>query len=298
VSAQTVPAGVGAAGRLAGVPVGGGAPVVVMGVVNLSPESYYPPSVTAPGAAVRRAAAMVAEGAALVDVGAMSTAPYGAGWIGEDEEAERLAGAVRALVAELAVPLSVDTARPGPARAALDAGARVLNDVTGLADERVAALAAERGVSVIAMASPAAARAAGLAVDPGDPLGTVRACLQACLTRALSAGIAAEHLVLDPGIGFFLDAPAARADWDVTILAGLGALASLGRPLAVGVSRKSFIGTLTGRAEPGERLAGSLAATALAVAGGAALVRTHDVADTRDAVRVVERVTRRKARAG
>ncbi|MBI2217884.1 MAG: dihydropteroate synthase [Candidatus Rokubacteria bacterium] len=276
---------------LGGVRVGGGAGVVVMGVLNVSPESFYAASVhQACDDVTATATAMVGAGAAVVDVGGMSTAPYRATRIGEDEEASRLARAVGALARHVTVPISVDTARPGPAHAAFGAGACVLNDVTGLADDRVAALAAERGVSVILMASPAGARAAGIAVDPGDPIGTVRACLEASLARAAAAGIPADRTVLDPGIGFFLEEATARAAWDVRVLGALAELQDLGRPLCVGVSRKSFIGAITGRERPDDRLAGSLAATVLAVGGGAALVRTHDVAETRDAVLVAEHV--------
>jgi dihydropteroate synthase len=284
---------------LAGVAVGGAAPVVLMGVLNVSPESFYAGSVSVGADDVRRAAqTMVGAGAGLVDVGALSTAPYGSPPIPEDEEARRLAAAIAALAPGLGVPLSADTSRLAPARAALDAGAAVLNDVSGFADRRVAALAAERGASVILMASPAAARAGGVPVDPSDPLGTVRGCLAESLRRARAAGVRDEHVVLDPGIGFFLDEPDARAAWDARVLAGLADLARLGRPLAIGVSRKSFIGALTGGARPDDRLSGSLAATALAVAAGAALVRTHDVGQTRDAVRVAEAIAATACRDG
>jgi dihydropteroate synthase len=114
--------------------------------------------------------------------------------------------------------------------------------------------------------------------------------LQDALARARAAGLPDERVVLDPGIGFFRDAGVPWHVWDVTVLAGLPALADLGRPLCVGVSRKSFIGAVTGRERPEDRLAGSLAATAIAVLGGAALVRTHDVRETVDAVRLAERV--------
>lgn len=268
--------------------VGGGAPVVVMGVLNVSPESFYPGSVYAGEALMRTASAMVDAGAALLDVGAMSTAPYLAGRIDAATERDRLVAAVE-LVAKARVPISVDTARVEPAAAALDAGASVINDVTGLSNPEIAALASARGAGVIAMASPAAA-GGRQPRDATDPVAFVRSCLDDALGRARAAGIAEERVVLDPGIGFFLDAPDARAAWDVAVLARLRDLEPLGRPLAVGVSRKSFIGTLTGRPAPGDRLAGSLAATAIAVLGGAALIRTHDVIDTRDAVRVAERL--------
>jgi dihydropteroate synthase len=114
--------------------------------------------------------------------------------------------------------------------------------------------------------------------------------LGAALARARAAGIPDDRIVLDPGIGFFRDAGVVWHAWDVAVLAGLRELEALGRPLCVGVSRKSFVGALTGRAAPEERLAGSLAATTVAVLGGAALIRTHDVRETLDAVRVAERI--------
>jgi dihydropteroate synthase len=289
---------------LAAVRVGDGLPVAVMGVLNVSPESFHAASVHRdPDALLREALAMVRAGAALVDVGARSTAPYLATEIDESEEAERLAHAVGLLAAKLPVPVSADTARRAPARAALEAGARVLNDVSGLADPAVARLAAEHEAGVIAMAAPAVgargARADRHGEDRSDaagretrtsPVATLRALLAAVLERARAAGIPEGRIVLDPGIGFFRDEAVVWHEWDTQVLAGLPSLRALGRPLAVGVSRKSFIGALTGHGGTVERLAGSLAATAAAVLGGAALVRTHDVAETVDAVRVAERI--------
>jgi dihydropteroate synthase len=124
----------------------------------------------------------------------------------------------------------------------------------------------------------------------------VRTILAAALRRARAAGILDERVVLDPGIGFFRDETVPWPDWDVTVLARLDELADLGRPLGVGVSRKSFLGALTGAAGPEGRLAGSLAAAAVAVLHGAALVRTHDVAETRDAVRVAEQIRKASVR--
>jgi dihydropteroate synthase len=258
-----------------------------MGALNVSPESFYAGSIHRDDHALLRAAqAMVEAGARLVDVGARSTAPYLPTGITEDEERERIARAVALLAGKLAVPVCADTARPGPARAALEAGARVLNDVTGLADPRVARLAAEHEASVILMASPDT-----LGGEPmGDPLQTVRRALDAALARARTAGIPDERIVLDPGIGFFRDAAIPWDAWDARVLARLGELRDLGRPVGVGVSRKSFVGAITGRSWPEDRLPGSLAAAAVAVLEGAALVRTHDVAETLDAVRVAERL--------
>jgi dihydropteroate synthase len=275
--------------NLAGVPVGGGAPVVVMGALNVSPESFHRGSVYRETAAlVEAATAMVEAGAGVIDVGARSTAPYLDTAVSDTEEARRLAAAVDALVAKLSVPVSVDTCRSEPARVALESGARILNDVHGLRDDALARLAAEHEVGIIAMAFPESARGEGGA--EGGGVATTRALLAACLERARRAGIPHERVVLDPGIGFFRDGSRSWDQRDVEVIAGLRALSSLGRPLAVGVSRKSFIGAITGRAATADRLAGSLAATVLAVVNGAALIRTHDVAETVDAVRVTERI--------
>jgi dihydropteroate synthase len=278
--------------RLGSVDVGEALPVVVMGVINVSPESFHPGSVFRGEAAVLRAAqGMVDAGAELIDVGGRSTAPYLPTEISELEETERLVRAVGALAAKLSVPVSADTTRPAVARAALEAGARVVNDVSALAEPALAREAAAYDASLIVMASLGAGGARLNETGRGEgPIGVVRRILQDALARARAAGLPDERVVLDPGIGFFRDAGVPWHVWDVAVLAGLPALADLGRPLCVGVSRKSFIGAVTGRERPEDRLAGSLAATAIAVLGGAALVRTHDVRETVDAVRLAERV--------
>ncbi|MBI4247542.1 MAG: dihydropteroate synthase [Candidatus Rokubacteria bacterium] len=307
---------------LAGVVVGADLPVTVIGALNVSPDSFYAGSVHRPEAGLLEAAlAMVAAGAALIDVGARSTAPYRATGVSEAEETARLARAVQVLVAKLPVPISADTTRPGPARAALEAGARVVNDVSGLRDPAMAQLAAHHGASVILMASPTSVAGGGGPSStttaprspipssdpqrPGDaddtglgrapaprpaPIEVVEALLVAALGRAREAGIPDDRIVLDPGVGFFRDVPSGWVEWDLRVLAGLQRLSGLGRPLCVGVSRKSFVGAVTGRADPADRLAGSLAATTVAVVHGAAAVRAHDVRATVDAVRVAERL--------
>jgi len=261
-----------------------------MGALNVSPESFYAGSVPANlDALVATALIMVEAGASIVDVGARSTAPYRSADITPDEERHRLGRAVEALVAKLPVPVSADTSRATVAEAALEAGARIVNDVSGLADPAMGRIVRSHDASVILMAHP------DVAPSPRpDPVPAVRAGLSAALERARHAKIADEHIVLDPGIGFFRDEALPWHEWDVRVLAGLEELHDLGRPLAIGVSRKSFIGALTGRADPAERLAGSLAATAIAVMHGAALIRTHDVAETKDAGVVAKRVGRAK----
>jgi dihydropteroate synthase len=283
---------------VAGVTVGLGSPVAVMGVINVSPESFHAGSVYHDDEAVLRAGlAMVEAGAALVDVGARSTAPYGSTALDEAEETARLAHAVALLVAKLPVPISADTPRPAPARAALEAGARVINDVSCLSDPTLARIVATHGASLVLMAAPVVTTPSGVgargrrpAVSRRSPVAVVRTLLAAGLRRARAAGIPARRIVVDPGIGFFRDESVAWPEWDLRVLAGLPALRALGRPLAVGVSRKSFLGAVLDRPDTADRLAGSLAATAIAVAHGAALIRTHDVAETRDAVRVAQRL--------
>jgi dihydropteroate synthase len=277
---------------LAGVPLGDGLPVAVIGALNVGPGSFYAGSViTRSDDLLRAAERMVSEGAALLDVGARSTAPYLTDAISTSEEAERLAWAVGLLAGKLGVPISADTSRVGPARAALDAGAGVINDVRGLTgDPELAALIARSGAGLIVMASEADAP------GPAAPVETVIGVLKAGLEMAGRAAIDPERIVVDPGIGFFRRRGIAWHEWDCAVLAGLGRLRALGRPLCVGASRKSFIGEISGEPDPARRLPGSLAAAAAAVLAGAHLVRAHDVSETVQAVRVAEAV--RRAREG
>jgi dihydropteroate synthase len=280
--------------------VGDGLPVAIMGVVNVSPESFHPGSVYRDEEAIVRAAlGMVEAGATLVDVGARSTAPYRDTDIDAATETARLARAVELLVPKLPVPVSADTSRLAPARAALDAGARVLNDVCTLRDPALARLVASRAAGLIVMAAPGGppARENGRRVrerrGPArvvSPVAVVAAILRGGLRRARAAGIPRERIVIDPGVGFFRDTGLAWHEWDARILSGLRRLRELARPICIGVSRKSFVGAIVERVDTSQRLAGSLAATTVAVLAGAALVRTHDVAETRDAVRVAERL--------
>jgi dihydropteroate synthase len=273
---------------VAGVSVGDGLDVAVVGALNVSPESFYSGSVVVDAdRLLQTGEAMARAGAAWLDVGAMSTAPYLEARIPEALEADRLHWAVGLLTTKLDLPVSADVSRVGPARAALEAGARMINDVTGLvADPGLARLTAEAGAGLVLMAGPAAAPPAG------EPVATVRAALQRSLAIARGAGIPDERILVDPGIGFFRGDGAAWPDWDCRVLAGLPALRALGRPLYVGVSRKSFIGAVAGVEDPAERLPGSLAATAAAVLGGAHVIRAHDVAETVQAVRVAQAIRR------
>jgi dihydropteroate synthase len=272
------------ASTLAGIAVGGDSPVRVMAAVNISPESFYAGSVVADAAALRDAVQRAeAEGACFIDVGAKSTAPYLDTAIPLEEEVSRMSWALRVIVAAVSVPVSADTTRAMVAAAALAGGARIINDVSGLRDDRAMADVCAQGEGVILAASPDG-------TDGGEPVTEVRRLLADSLGRAARAGIGADAVVLDPGIGFFTKSGIPATEFNCQVLRRLSELEQLGCPLLVGVSRKSFIGRLTGRTEPGDRLAGSLGATAVAVYNGAAIIRTHDVAATRDAVRVAEAI--------
>jgi len=273
----------GAYASLAGLQVGDGLPVRIVGAINVSPESFYKGSVAADEGTLRqRAERMAAEGADMLDVGAMSTAPYLETAISEAEEIRRLTWAIGVLRSAVALPISADTKRYRVASAALDAGGAVINDVSGFRhDPAMAQGAARRAQGAILMASE---------TSPGaqHPIGTVRDLLQQSLTLSDAAGFPRDRIVLDPGIGFFRKAAVPWEAWDCEIVRRLGELRPLGRPILVGLSRKSFIGKLLGRQDPAERLPGSLAATTVAVLNGAHLVRTHDVGPTRDAIRMAD----------
>jgi dihydropteroate synthase len=260
----------------------------VAGVLNVSPESFYQGSVVLEQDRLLRAGeAMTRAGAALIDVGAMSTAPYLATRITETQEAERLAWVVDLLVRKLDCPVSADTSRSGPARAALDAGARIINDVTGLTGDReMGLLIARSGAGLILMAGERDGAPSENAID------RVGSLLRQSLGLAREAGVDGALIAVDPGIGFFRNQLIPWHQWDCDVLAKLPRLRSLGHPICVGVSRKSFIGAIAGAGGPQERLPGSLAATAAAVMAGAHLIRAHDVEETVQAVKVAEAIRR------
>jgi dihydropteroate synthase len=264
--------------------VGGRTPVRIVGVVNISPESFYSGSVRQDREAWTRAAEQMArEGADFLDVGAMSTAPYKETAIPLEEEVRRLQEAIPVLKGACGLPICVDTPHAAAATAALAAGATIINDVSGLhGDPAMAAIAAgAQGLVIMATERPGA---------PADPIAQVTACWQSSLALTRRAGVDPRQIVLDPGIGFFRNGPLSWYEWDLQVLHRLRELTAIGYPLYVGVSRKSFIGRTLDRPDPADRLAGSLAAAVLAVASGAALIRTHDVAATRDAVRMAEAI--------
>lgn len=270
--------------NLAGVELGDGFPVRIVAAVNVSPESFYAGSVAHDAAALQRLGEqLVNEGADIVDVGAMSTAPYRQGQVSIEEETSRVVTAVRALRSVVDVPISVDTQRSAVASAALAEGARIINDISGLSADATMAEAARDAEGLILMAFERGP-------SSGDPAVTARSLLRQSLRRAQAAGLDPQRVVVDPGVGFYRRGPRPWHEVDCLLLRDLARLRSLGCPLLVGASRKSFLGKLTDRPDADERLAASLAAAAVAVWNGAAAIRAHDVAATRDAVRVAQAI--------
>lgn len=262
----------------------------LMGVVNATPDSFSDGGrYLDAAAAVDRALRLADEGADLVDLGGESTRP-GAPAVPVAEEIARVVPVVERLRARgYPLPISVDTSKGAVARAALAAGADLVNDVTALSDPELARACAEAGVPVVLMHMRGTPADMASRATYGDVVADVARELGAALARAEGAGVARERTILDPGIGF-----AKTAEQSLELIARVGELRALGRPLLVGPSRKSFIGKVTG-AEVGDRLPGTLAAVAACVLAGVELLRVHDVAPARQAATVAAALRERTA---
>jgi dihydropteroate synthase len=261
---------------------------IVMGVVNVTPDSFSDGGEWLdPDAAIAHGRVLVAQGAAILDIGGESTRP-GAEPVTAVEELRRVLPVLEGL-AGAGARLSIDTSKAAVAAAALDAGATFVNDVTALrGDPAMAALVAERGCGVCLMHMLGEPRT--MQRDPryDDVVDDVKAFLAQRLELAVAAGIAEERVWLDPGIGF-----GKTVDHNLELLARLDELVALGRPVVVGTSRKSFLGVITGRAA-GERVPATIATNVLALARGARVFRVHDVAQARDALLVAAATLRGK----
>jgi dihydropteroate synthase len=256
-----------------------------MGVLNTTPDSFYDGGRYANlAAALDHGAAMVAEGADIIDVGGESTRP-GAAEVEEGVETARVVPLIEALAARFDVAISVDTNKLGVMAAAVAAGASIVNDVLSLRAAGARAWAASSGVGVCLMHMQGEPRTMQQQPHYGDVVAEVAAFLAERRAACVAAGIALQAIVLDPGIGFG-KTPAHNS----SLLRGLPALVALGSPVLVGVSRKSLIGHLLGGRAVEQRLHGGLGLAALSVALGAKIIRTHDVAATVDAIRVVDAV--------
>jgi dihydropteroate synthase len=269
----------------------------LLGVLNVTPDSFSDGGRYAGvAAAVDRAAVLVAEGVDAIDVGGESTRP-GAPGVSAEEELARVVPVVEALVARFAQPVSIDTTKSVVARAALAAGASVLNDVaTGEPPEALGAVASEYGALYIAMHARGVPANMNSLAQYGDVVAEVCAELRALVDRLLAAGVSPERLVVDPGLGF-----AKTAAHSLALLADLAALRSLGYPVCVGASRKSFLvadeahpdGWARDAADANGRLGGTAAVVALSVWQGAEILRVHDVGVMRQAARVAQAIALR-----
>jgi dihydropteroate synthase len=256
--------------------IGEGSPARIMGVINCSPESFYKGSYVRTEETRVKAVSMVADGADLVDVGARATGP-GSPPISIAVERERMIKALSALEGS-GITVSVDTVHPEVLQACLRYDIHAVNDISGLSNPRFAELARDSGLPAILMASRSI---------PGDAVGfpATLETLRLVVERCGEYGI--REFILDPGIGRWVPERTARHDWD--LVRRFGEFRTLGYPLLAAVSRKTFIGELLGRG-PVERLPGSLAVALLLVMEGASVVRTHDVRETRDVLRVFTEV--------
>lgn len=263
--------------------IGDAYPVRLMGAINVSSESFYKGSIYLERESIVEAAQrMQREGAEIVDVGGMSTAPYLKTEITVEEETTRLSNAIKAIKETSKILISADTTRSSVAEVACRAGADVLNDVSGFKkDPKMPLVAREYGVGVVLMAHESG-KAEGM------PIERVRTYLAESLEIASKHDIEPNRVVVDPGIGFFRNSPWSWYLWDASVLKNLQELMTLGHPINVAVSRKSFIGEILKQPSPDERLPGSLAATAIAVLNGANIIRTHEILPTREVVHLSE----------
>ena len=253
----------------------------VMGIVNVTPDSFSDGGAhDTTDAAVAHALRLVEEGADLLDIGGESTRP-GAAEVEAEEELRRVVPVIERLAAQVAVPISIDTSKPEVMRAAVQAGAGMINDVCGLRREGALDAAAALGVPVVLMHMQGEPRSMQAAPQYDDVVGEVHRFLAERIFAAEMAGIPKQRIVVDPGFGFGKDTA-----HNLQLLAQFERFAELGVPVLAGLSRKRSIGELTGRDVPADRVAGSVAAHLIAAQRGAAIVRVHDVAATVQALAV------------
>ncbi len=259
--------------------------VLVMGIVNVTPDSFSDGGrFQEPEAAIAHGRALLSEGADLLDLGGESTRP-GSAPVPADEQLRRLMPVIEPLV-EGGACVSIDTSNAAVAEAALAAGAEIVNDVTALSDPAMTGVVAAAGAGLVLMHMQGNPRT--MQKDPRyeDAAREVREFLQTRLRGAMAAGVLEERIAVDPGIGF-----GKKVEHSLELIARIDEVATLGRPVVLGASRKSFIGRLI-EADVHERLEGGLAAAAIAVFLGARVIRTHDVAETVKAAKIAEIVAR------
>lgn len=256
-----------------------------MAILNITPDSFSDGGdFFEPDKAVAAGLQMARQGAAILDVGAESTRP-GSRPVPADEQIRRAVPVIEALARQVSIPISIDTRDPDVAQAAVQAGASILNDITALADERMARLAADRQLPVVLMHMQGTPETMQNQPQYDDVVAEVKEYLLGRAAYAESVGIRRERIFLDPGIGF-----GKTTEHNLLLLRQLEEFVGLGYRVLVGISRKRFIGQLTGRENPKERLFGTAAAVALAAAKGASILRVHDVGPMSDVVKVAQAI--------
>lgn len=265
-----------------------GARTYIMGILNVTPDSFSDGGeFNTPELAIAQGLQLAEAGADIIDIGGQSTRP-GAATISLDEELARVLPVIESLRSRLSIPLSVDTTRAEVAQAAVAAGAALVNDISGgTFDPQMFPTVARLQVPLVLMHLRGNPQTMQQLTDYGDLIGEIKAFLAQQAAKATRAGIERSHLILDPGIGF---AKTSAQNWE--IIRNLREFRSLELPLLVGVSRKSFIGQILGQNDPKQRVWGTAAACCGAIAGGADILRVHDVAPMRDVCRVADAIWR------
>ena len=245
---------------------------LIMGVLNVTPDSFHDGGkYTSTDTALRRAETMAEEGADIVDIGGESTRPGSEG-VSEEEELARIVPVIREIRKRLDAPLSIDTTKPMVARAALAEGASIVNDISGLKfGTGVAEAAAEYGAAMVLMHTSSRPRDMQEKTEYESLIDDIIKSLKESMRKATAAGVREENIIIDPGFGF-----GKTAAQNLTLLRELARFRELGRPILIGTSHKSFIGTVT-EAPSGSRLEGTAATVAIGIMNGASIVRVHDV---------------------
>ena len=260
---------------------------LLMGILNVTPDSFSDGGMFVTiDKAVAHGEALCSAGADIIDVGGVSTRPF-ADPVSVDEEIARVIPVIKRLSQRVSAPISVDTSRAETAERAIEAGARIVNDIAALRfDPLLGDVVAEADLPVVLMHMQGTPETMQIRPAYDDVMGEIIDFLSGSIDLAVSRGIPRENIIVDPGIGF-----GKKVEHNLTIIRELSRLKSLGRPILVGASRKSFIGEVTGIKEPARRDTATLAVTALLVASGADIIRVHDVKRSTEVVRMVEGIT-------
>jgi len=281
--------------KLGNIGVGGRNPIRIMGILNTSPESFYKKSIkTTKQQITDTIKQMEIDGADFIDVGGMSTAPYLSTSVSEKTEFQRILNAIKIIQNVSNLPISVDTCRANVAKSALEYGIEIINDISGLKYD-------DKMINVIREYRPSLILCAFDSKTVSGNIQSTKNLLKDSLKIAKTAGIPSSKIVLDPAVGFFRKSGKGsfftkiKSDWlerDLSIIQNLRSIKQQ-YPILISVSNKSFIGKLLGKENPSDRLFGSLAAEVVSVLNGVDIIRTHNVAETKDAVTVAEKLSKR-----